>query len=269
MSNGNEKKFSNRAFVSVLTGFSFVVMALTGLVLFFAPSCRIARDTSWIVWGHNKDQWTGVHVWFSIAFVVASVFHLYLNWAALTNYFKTKLKRGFAFRAEWISALVICGILYAGTVGEVAPFSSLMVWKETFKHGAAGEGQGQGWRGGRAGGPQLDSHTGTVEGNLAIGAQDLHGGNDQQSHSVQAQQQVHSCEEGQTQAHGPGAGRGGMGRQTLRQFCSDGGVELSWALSRLQNEGFTARDTMTMREIADGAGVHPRELRTVLLPEQQ
>lgn len=249
MSNGNEKKFSNRAFVSVLTGFSFVVMALTGLVLFFAPSCRIARDTSWVVWGHNKDQWTGVHVWFSIAFVVASVFHLYLNWAALTNYFKTKLKRGLAFRLEWIFALVICGILYAGTVGEVAPFSSLMVWKETFKHGAAGEGQGQGWRGGRA--------------------QNLQGDNDQQSHSRQVQQQVGSCEEGQTQAHGPVAGRGGMGRQTLRQFCSDGGIELSWALSRLRNEGFTARDTMTMREIADGAGVHPRELRTVLLPEQQ
>ncbi|MHC4330910.1 MAG: hypothetical protein ACYSWW_22620 [Planctomycetota bacterium] len=172
-----------------------------------------------------------------------------VQWAALTNYFKTKLKRGLAFRAEWISALVICGILYAGTVGEVTPFSSLMVWKETFKHGAAGEGQGQGWRGGRA--------------------QDLHGGNDQQSHSGQAQQQVGSCEEGQTQAHGPGAGRGGMGRQTLRQFCSDGGIELSWAISRLRNEGFTVRDTMTMREIADGAGVHPRELRTVLLPEQQ
>lgn len=117
MSGRTKEAFNRRAFVSVLTGFSFVVMTVTGLVLFFAPSCRIARDTAWVVWGHNKDQWAGVHVWFSIAFVVASLFHIYLNWSALINYFRTKLKRGLAFRVEWISALVICAVVYAGMIG--------------------------------------------------------------------------------------------------------------------------------------------------------
>ena len=111
MSNNTKKSFNKRAFVSVLSGFAFVLMAVTGLVLFFAPSCRIARDTSWIIWGHDKDQWVAVHVWFSIAFTVASLFHTYLNWSALINYFRTKLKQGLAFRAEWVSALVICCII--------------------------------------------------------------------------------------------------------------------------------------------------------------
>jgi hypothetical protein len=267
MSAKTKGPFNCRAFVSVLTAFSFVVMTVTGLVLFFAPSCRIARDTAWIVWGHNKDQWAGVHVWFSIAFVVASLFHTYLNWSALVNYFRTKLKQGLAFRAEWISALVICGVVYAGTVGEMAPFSSLMVWKETFKHGAAGEGQqGQGWRGGRAGGHKVGNHPGPVEGNLASRVQDLSSqdNNYQQRHSGQEQQQVGFCEESQAQVRGPGAAQGGVGHKTLRQFCNDERIELSWALSRLRIEGFTARETMTMREIADGAGIHPRELRVVL-----
>jgi len=267
MSNKIKKSFNCRAFVSVLAGFSFILMAVTGLVLFFTPSCRIARDTSWFFWGHDKDQWVAVHVWFSIAFTVASLIHIYLNWTALTNYFKTKLQQGFAFRAEWISALVICGIIYAGTVYEAAPFSSLIAWKETFKHGAAGEGQqGQGWRGGRAGGHQVGNHPGPLEGHLANREQDLngHGSNYQQRHSGQEQQQVGFCEEGQAQLRGPGAAQGGMGHKTLRQFCNDERIELSWALSRLRNEGFTARETMTIREIADGAGVHPRELRTVL-----
>lgn len=270
MSNKTKEPFNRRAFVSVLTGFSFVLMAVTGLVLFFAPSCRIARDTSWAIWGHDKEQWAAVHVWFCIAFVVASLFHVYLNWSVLTNYFKTKLRQGLAFRAEWILALVICGIIYAGTVGEVAPFSSLMVWKETFKHGAAGEGQqGQGWRGGRAGGHQLGNHPGSLEGHLASREQDLngHGSNYQQRHSGQEQQYVGFCEESQAQVQGPHAAQGGMGRKTLRQFCNDERIELSWALSRLRNEGFAARETMTMREIADGAGVHPRVLRNILQPK--
>lgn len=267
MGNKTKEPFNRRAFVSVLTGFSFVLMAVTGMVLFFAPTCRIARDTSWTVWGHDKDQWAAVHVWFSIAFVVASFFHVYLNWSVLTNYFKTKLRQGLAFRVEWISALVICAIIYAGTVGEVTPFSSLIAWKDIFKHGAAGEGQhGQGWRGGRAGGHQVESQPCPIEGYPAGGEQALNdlGDNYQQSHSGQEHQQVGACEQGQTQAPGPGPIGGGMGQKTLRQFCSDEGIELSWALSRLRNEGFTVRDTMTMREIADRAGVHPRELRAVL-----
>ena len=48
-------KFNYRGFVSVLAGFTFLAMAVTGLVMFFAPSCRIARDTGWTVWGYGKD----------------------------------------------------------------------------------------------------------------------------------------------------------------------------------------------------------------------
>ncbi|MHC4567251.1 MAG: DUF4405 domain-containing protein, partial [Planctomycetota bacterium] len=62
MSNGAKESFNLRAFASVFAGLSFILMAITGLVLFFAPSCRIARDTSWAVWGHGKDQWVAVHV---------------------------------------------------------------------------------------------------------------------------------------------------------------------------------------------------------------
>ncbi len=267
MSDKTREPFNRRAFVSVLTAFSFVLMALTGLVLFFAPACRIARDTSWTVWGHSKEQWVAVHAWFCITFVIASIFHIYLNWSALSNYFKTKLRQGLAFRAEWILALVICVIIYAGTVWQAAPFSSLIAWKDTFKHPVAGAGQyGQGWRGGRAGDHQIGSQLCPIEGYPAGGEQALNGrgGYYQQSHSGQEQQQVGPCEQGQTQTPGPGPIRGGMGQKTLRQFCSDEGIELSWALSRLRNEGFTARETMTMREIADGAGVHPRQLRAVL-----
>jgi hypothetical protein len=236
------KPFNRRAFVSVLTGFSFILMSVTGLVLFFAPACRIARDTSWSVLGYDKDQWAAVHVWFSTAFVVASIFHIYFNWTALICYFKAKVRKGFACRAEWIAALVLCGLIYAGTIYEVPPFSSLMAWKETFKH----EGSGAGGHGRGRQGQALESVN--------------------ESGTSEQQAGIHESEQTQEQHRSMGGG-GGMGQQTLEQFCRDEGIELSWALSRLKNEGYSARQTMTMRAIADSKGVHPRELRILLQPE--
>ncbi len=253
MANSAQKSFNLRAFASVFAGLSFVIMAVTGLVLFFAPSCRVARDTSWTVLGHGKDQWVAVHIWLSIACIIASIIHVYLNWTALTNYFKDKVRRGLALRVEWIAALAICVVLYAGSAREVAPFSSLMVWKETFKHGTAGAAEsGQGWRGGRVAGRQAQNHVSNTQ--QGFGGRALNSNE-------------HQSDSGQVQAQGRGAGQmggGGMGRKTLRQFCSEEGVELTWAMLRLRNEGLAVQDTMTMRQIADGAGVHPRELRGIL-----
>ncbi len=238
------KSFNYRAFVSVFVGISFLLMAVSGLVLFFAPSCRIARDTSWTVLGYDKDQWVALHVWFSIGFVVTSIFHIYFNWAALMNYFKSKLTKSFAFRSEWIAALVICGIVYAGTTFAVPPFSSLMTWKETFKHeGPGGVGHGRG-RAGQTRESMIES-------------------------DVREQPQVEIHEEEHTPGT-PGAGRNrggfGMGQKTLKQFCDEEGIDLSSALLRLKKEGYAVRETMTMRQIADSQGVHPSELRGLLQP---
>ncbi|MFH1716738.1 MAG: DUF4405 domain-containing protein [Planctomycetota bacterium] len=270
MNNVTKEAFSLRAFASVLAGLSFVLMAVTGLVLFIAPSCRIARDSSWVVWGHDKDQWIAVHVWLSIAFVTASFIHIYLNWAVLTNYFKTRLHKGLAFRSEWISALAICVVIYAGASYGVAPFSSLMLWKETFKHSETG---GQGFRGGRAwpqgaAGQQiqgLHGYSSSIEQPLPVGACDSC---DLTAETAECAEEslksgISACSAGSA-VSSPQAG--GMGRKTLRQFCSDEGIELSWAVSHLKTQGLTVRDTMTMREIADRAGVHPSSLRTVLQP---
>jgi len=285
MSEQTNGKFSYRAFVSVLAGFTFAAMAVTGLVMFFAPSCRIARDTSWTVWGYSKEQWTAVHVWFSIAFVAASAFHVYMNWACLTSYFKNKLRQGLALRTEWIAPLVICGVIGLGTIYEVAPFSSLTAWKETFKRAEGGSGAGgQGWRGGRAAPQQGQSYfaspasstagsscgleceegtTGSCE--TATKSCSAEAACDQNSQPRNlTQQQVGACAETQVQGPAASAAGYGIGQKTLGQFCAEQGVELSWAISRLQSKGFAVRQTMTIREIADSEGVHPRELRSLL-----
>ncbi len=78
-------------------------------------------------------------------------------------------------------------------------------------------------------------------------------------------QSLDTCEgEDHAQQHiGRRAGRG-TGQKTLREFCDDEGIDLSWAVEQLSRAGFAAKETMTMRKIADEFGIHPSGLRSIL-----
>ena len=134
MEKNRKMRFNWRAFFSVLAGLSFLGMVFTGVILFVVPPGRIANWTGWTIIGLTKHQWIGLHDWFSIIFVVASVFHIYLNWKALVSYFKNKISKAFALRIEWALALVICCVVFLGTLGDIKPFSALLVWNENIKH---------------------------------------------------------------------------------------------------------------------------------------
>ena len=62
-----------------------------------------------------------------------------------------------------------------------------------------------------------------------------------------------------------GAG-GGFGRITLKQYCAQGGMDVAKAIRMLKDAGYEAGPDMTMRAIADNAGVHPSQIRTVFEP---
>ena len=127
-------RFNWRAFFSVLSGLSFIGMVFTGVILFVVPPGRIANWSGWTLIGLTKHQWIGLHDWFSVIFIIASVFHVYLNWKALVSYFKNKVSKAFALRIEWAFALVICCVVFICTLGDIKPFSSLLAWNENIKH---------------------------------------------------------------------------------------------------------------------------------------
>lgn len=60
-----------------------------------------------------------------------------------------------------------------------------------------------------------------------------------------------------------GPGRG-IGRMTLKAYCNQMGLDVNAAVKQLQEAGFKAGPDMTIRGIADTAGVHPSEIRTLL-----
>ena len=75
-----EKKFNRRAFISLYIVISFLIMTVSGLILFLAPPGRIANWTDLTIIGLTKSQWQTLHTVFTFLFVIAAAFHIYYNW---------------------------------------------------------------------------------------------------------------------------------------------------------------------------------------------
>lgn len=125
MENQAKKVFQFRAFISLLTAFSFLLSVLSGIALFLAPSGRIANRIGWTFWGIDKHQWGDLHTWLCLLFTVACLFHIVLNFRPIINYLKIFGSRMYRIRFEWLIALAVCVLIFAGTLYQWKPFSRL------------------------------------------------------------------------------------------------------------------------------------------------
>jgi len=290
MSKDATRQFSWRSFVSVLTAASFIGMVFTGIVLFIVPPGRIANWTGWTFLALTKHQWIALHDWVSIVFIIASAFHLYLNWKAFVSYFKSRITRAFALRAEWALALALFVAIFVGIVVDLAPFSTLMAWNESIKHG---------WESPKQQAPiphaelltltelaekvpDIDIETmlkNIREHGIEVESADVVLGTLAESSNM-TPVRLYNIALGQSGGsgrraggHAGGAGYGGgggggasrgFGQMTLSQYCQQTGLDVNTAIEKLNKEGFRAEADMTIRMIADSVGAHPSEIRGIL-----
>lgn len=299
LSPAKRPSFAWRAMTSVLIADSFVLLVVSGVVLFVSPPGRVANWGNWRMIGLTKHEWTGVHTWFAAVFVVTAVFHLVFNLRPLMNYFRDRLTRRLGWRWEWVMAVGICGGVFAGVQTRVVPFSTLLNWGERVK---------KGWEDARTAAPlphaellsfkELSTeakvpYRSAVERLEARGfkgirpeiiVQDLAKTNGVSAHRlyeiVQGQRGAGKRAESSAEAakgagHGPGGGGGGFGRgggpgggagrQTLAEYCSSKGIELTEATARLQAKGIKSAADRSLRDIAlDNGYDRPYEILTIL-----
>ncbi|MEJ5166449.1 MAG: DUF4405 domain-containing protein, partial [Thermoanaerobaculia bacterium] len=74
------EKFKVRRFFVLLIFFSFLLMTISGLVLYFTPQGRVAYWVEWKFLGLTKDDWTNLHTVSWFLFLISSIFHIYYNW---------------------------------------------------------------------------------------------------------------------------------------------------------------------------------------------
>jgi uncharacterized membrane protein YgcG len=296
MSTEPEKKrpvFAWRAMTSVLIAASFLILVFSGIILFVSPPGRVANWTNWTIVGLRKHEWIGLHIWFSLLFLVVTLVHVFFNWRPMLSYFKDRMTRRMGFRPEWLAALLVCGAVYAGTRAAVPPFSSLLALNERVK---------ESWDKPRERAPiphaELLTLAELVEKagiDMVLATNRLHASgikgyapeivvqqladNNQRSarqiYDLLTSATRPEAGAGENQGHrggygggggggGKGAG-GGPGRKTLTQFCTDEGIELKGALARLEAKGINATAELTLREIAVNNGYdRPYELLEIL-----
>jgi len=288
---------------SVLIAITFIVLVLSGVILFVSPPGRVANWGNWTMLGLTKRDWSGLHVWFATVFLVAAIFHLVFNLRPLLGYCKDRLTRRLGFRWEWAVALALCGVVFGGTRAGVPPFSSLLNFSEGIK---------KSWEDPRERAPiphaelltlkELAEKAGVsmetavqrleernfkgivpeiVVENLAqtnqMSAQQIYqiiqgtrgrgwgGGGHGKSQEPESGGQTETSASHREGSAGPGGRGGGTGWKTLAEYCASSGIDLKQAATRLEAKGIKFASDRTLRDIASDNGYDkPYELLDVI-----
>lgn len=125
-----KKKFNWRAFISMYISVSFLIMVVSGVILYFAPSGRVAFWSIWKFWGLTKDEWQAVHTIFTFIFVIAAGFHLFYNWKPFVSYLKEKMQSRLKLRREFSFSVIVTALIFILTLAQIPPFSTVMDFGE-------------------------------------------------------------------------------------------------------------------------------------------
>jgi hypothetical protein len=127
------KALHSKGFASLLTTFSFIVMSLSGVLLFIVPQGRIAEWTEWHMLGLSKSQWGDIHITTSLMFLASGAYHIVLNWRTLLGYFTTRRDKSLMMQRELAIAAVVTVFCIAGAVYQVPPLSYVLTLNNTIK----------------------------------------------------------------------------------------------------------------------------------------
>jgi len=127
-------KFHWKVFVSFYVVFSFLALAVSGVVLYVAPPGRIANWSVWRLVLLSKAQWQAIHTIVALAFLVAASFHIYFNWKVLVAYVKSKLQAGVRMKRELVAASLTGAAILAVSIAGVPPFGTVMDVGEDIKN---------------------------------------------------------------------------------------------------------------------------------------
>ena len=126
-----KKKFSWRAFISLGLTYSFIIIFITGIVLYLAPPGRIAHWVNWKFIGFLKEEWQAIHMNFSLLFVVLSIFHLFtVNWKTFWSYLKSKTSKGLNKKREFFISTFLTIAIFFAVIFSIPPFSTVVDFGE-------------------------------------------------------------------------------------------------------------------------------------------
>jgi len=123
----------SRRVVTLTVLLSFVVLALSGLLLFVSPQGRVAYWSRWTLLGLTKEQVAAVHTTVMVLFLAAAIWHVVLNWRPIVGYLRNRSKQIRVLTPELGVALALTGLFVVGPLAGVFPFRQYLDAGEQLK----------------------------------------------------------------------------------------------------------------------------------------
>lgn len=118
-----KKKFSWKVFISFGLTYAFIIIFLSGLMLYTSPPGRFAHWVDWKILGFTKEGWQALHIIFSFTFVILSIFHLFtINWTSFLSYLKSKKRKGINKNREFYWSTILTIVFFFGIIFSIPPF---------------------------------------------------------------------------------------------------------------------------------------------------
>jgi hypothetical protein len=270
-------KFHWKVFVSFYVVFSFLALAVSGIVLYVAPPGRIANWSVWRLLLLSKAQWQAVHTIVALLFLVAAGFHIYFNWKVLVAYVKSKLQTGMRMKRELAAASLAGAAILAVSISGVPPFGTVMEVGEDIKNS---------WSTTSSEPPIPHaelmtvaklSETVKIPADKAVANLEKQGvkvagptmtvqqiADENQLTPQQVYQKIQSDDAKPKVSLAEG---GGWGRMNVQQVCERFNVPLDAGVARLQAAGIDATASTAIRELATSRGKTPIDIATIIVGE--
>lgn len=270
-----KKSFSWRIFISFGLTLSFLMLLVSGVVLYISPPGRVANWTDWRMLGLTKTGWEDQHAIYGFAFALLSVFHLFfINWKAFLSYLKAKTSAGLNSPRELVASSVLFVLFGVGTYFSVQPFSAVIdfgnrvsaSWERSsgappVPHAEAmtlSELARQPGLGGDA--AQLKSILQKAGFSVVSVDETLAGIADRNNTTAEKLYRLIAPSRNQA----PILPREGFGRKTLKEVADEAGVSVSSLQSALRMQQVEADSSSTIRDIAERSHISMEVLRGML-----
>ena len=270
-------RFHWKVFVSFYVVFSFLALAVSGIVLYVAPPGRIANWSVWQLLLLSKAQWQAVHTIVALAFLVAAGFHIYFNWKVLVAYLKSKLQAGIRMKRELAAASLTGAVILTVSITGVPPFGTVMDVGEDIKNS---------WSTTATEPPVPHAELMTVarlsetvkipvekamanleKQGITVAQPDMTVQQIADEHKLTPLQVYQKIQSDDAKPKVSLAEGGGWGRMNVQQVCERFNVPLDAGVARLQAAGIEAAAGTAIRELATSRGQTPIDIAKIIVGE--
>jgi hypothetical protein len=286
-----KNKHSIRSLTAFIVTWAFVVLMITGLVLYVVPHGRVAYWMHWSLAGLEKDQWAWVHMIFGGIFIVAGILHLYFNWKPFKQYLADRVKGHLALKQEAVVATLGTVVVFLIAIFDLPPASWIIdlnarlknAWvsepalEPPFGHAEQASLAGISKRMDldldraldelRANDIAFDGPRDTLEAiarRNAMTPMAVYGLIGRHAKVADAPSTPMTAAEIEARYMGTG-----LGRKAVSALCQTADLELAACLERLSDAGISAAADDTVRAVAETHGRRPMDLLLILMQARE